>query len=46
MGYESWWGFIKTVEDFQEITDEDISNVWYVKALKELSEQEQEKETV
>ena len=46
MGYESWWGFIETVEDFKEITDDDISSVWYVKALKELSEQEQEKETV
>jgi hypothetical protein len=34
-GYESWWGVIKTPEDLKQITDDDISNVWYVKALRE-----------
>lgn len=32
-GCESWWGQIKSVEELKEITDEDIDNVWYVKAL-------------
>jgi hypothetical protein len=37
-GYESWWGAIKSENDLRQITDKDISNVWYVKALKALSE--------
>ena len=37
-GYESWWGEIKSEEQLKEITDNDINNVWYVKALKQLSE--------
>jgi len=36
-GYESWWGPIKNAGHLHKITDEDISNVWYVKALKQLS---------
>lgn len=36
-GMESWWGIIESVEDLKEITNDDIENVWYVKALKELS---------
>jgi len=32
-GYESWWGRIKNPEDLKAITDDDIMNVWYVKAL-------------
>jgi hypothetical protein len=39
-GYESWWGALKTPEDLKQITDADIENVWYVRALKELSEKE------
>src|SRR3989339_692358 len=35
-GCESWWGSIKNPEDLRQITDEDIDNVWYVKALKEM----------
>lgn len=34
-GYESWWGYIETVEELDSITDEDIQNVWYVKMLRE-----------
>lgn len=37
-GYESWWGVIKSEKDLQQITDKDIENVWYVKALKQLAE--------
>ena len=37
-GCESWWGIIESEEDLKEITDEDINNIWYVKALKELSD--------
>lgn len=32
-GYESWWGLIESENDLEEITDADIDNVWYVKAL-------------
>lgn len=36
-GIESWWKIIETEEDLKEITEADISNVWYVKALESLS---------
>lgn len=41
-GYESWWGQIESVEELHQITDEDINNVWYVKALADLMEKEGE----
>jgi hypothetical protein len=41
-GYESWWGEIKSPEELREITDDDIQNVWYVKALKMLEAKEAE----
>ena len=37
-GYESWWGEIESEEKLRTITDEDIQNIWYVKALKEIGE--------
>ena len=37
-GCESWWGTIDSPEELREITDLDINNVWYVKALKALTE--------
>lgn len=37
-GCGSWWGKIKDEKQLREITDDDISNVWYVKAMKQLSE--------
>lgn len=37
-GNESWWGTIDSPEKLREITKEDINNVWYVQALKALSE--------
>lgn len=39
-GCESWWGVIKSAEDLKNISDADINNVWYVKALKGLTETE------
>lgn len=42
-GYESWWSRIENEEDLKDITDADINNVWYVKALKSLSEQSTKK---
>jgi hypothetical protein len=36
-GCESWWGEIETPEELCKITDEDISNIWYVQALKALN---------
>ena len=35
-GCESFWGEIGSEEQLKDITDEDISNVWYVKMLKKL----------
>ena len=40
-GYESWWGEIKSPEDLKKITDQDINNVWYVRALDALTKQEE-----
>lgn len=40
-GYESWWGKIKDKDHLREITDEDIQNIWYVKALKQLQAHEE-----
>jgi hypothetical protein len=37
-GAESWWGTIKSESDLRKITNEDIENIWYVKALKALHE--------
>ena len=39
-GMESWWGIIENENDLKEITDIDIENVWYVKALKQINESE------
>jgi len=36
-GMESWWGVIENESDLQEITDIDIENAWYVKALTSLT---------
>lgn len=39
-GMESWWGHIEDENDLKQITDQDIENVWYVKALKSLTKTE------
>lgn len=36
-GCGSWWSVIESPEDLKKITDTDIENVWYVRALKELN---------
>jgi hypothetical protein len=36
-GYESWWGKLKGPDDLRQITDADINDVWYVRALEELT---------
>lgn len=41
-GCESWWGEIESLEDFKEITSEEINNVWYVQLLKAMTEKEGE----
>lgn len=41
-GYESWWVKIKNEEDLKQITDEDIKNIWYVKALQQLMAEDNE----
>lgn len=40
-GCESWWGVIKSEEDLNSISDCDIDNVWYVRALKTLQRDSQ-----
>lgn len=35
-GMESWWGILEKPEDLKQISDQDISNIWYVRALKAL----------
>lgn len=37
-GMESWWGEIESEEQLRNITNEDIGNVWYVQALRQLSQ--------
>jgi hypothetical protein len=41
-GCESWWGIIESPDDLRKITDADIQNIWYMKALKELSAKDDE----
>lgn len=36
-GMESWWGIIDSPEKMRRITDADIENAWYVRAMKDLS---------
>lgn len=36
-GCESWWGFISTPDELRQISNADVENVWYVRALKELA---------
>ena len=38
-GCESWWRIIKNEADLREVSNIDIDNIWYVKALKALSSQ-------
>jgi len=38
MGIESWWAFIETEEQLRQITDEDIENTWYVRAIRKMVE--------
>lgn len=45
-GCESWWGVIKSEEDLNSISDCDIDNVWYVRALKTLQRDSQYVESV
>lgn len=39
-GCGSWWGRIKREDQLKQITDQDIENIWYVKALRQLQEKE------
>ena len=42
-GYESWWSRIESENDLKDITDIDINNQWYVKALQHLTDHPIEK---
>lgn len=44
LGAESWWGAIKDEKELRQITNDDIQNVWYVKALKQISEAKKARE--
>jgi len=37
LGRESWWTLIESPEDLRKISDADIDNVWYVRALKAMT---------
>jgi hypothetical protein len=39
-GSGCWWTLIEKEEDLKEITDKTIENVWYVRALREMYENE------
>lgn len=39
-GCSSWWGTIDSEEELKAITDDDIDNVWYVRALKALNKED------
>jgi len=39
LGCGSWWGPIKDEAHLKQITNDDIENVWYVKAMKALAGQ-------
>lgn len=39
-GCGSWWGAIKSPDEIKDITDDDISNVWYVKLAKAICGEE------
>jgi hypothetical protein len=41
-GDSSWWGPIETEEQLRQITDTDIQNVWYVRALQQLHPKKKE----
>lgn len=41
-GSASWWGLIESEEQLRQITDADIDGVWYVRALKALTERNAE----
>lgn len=41
-GSESFWSIVEDPEDFKDISDELINNQWYVKALKDMSENEKD----
>ena len=42
-GMESWWGPIEDEAGLRKITDKSISDLWYVKALKEHTDRERER---
>lgn len=41
-GYESFWREIQSVEEFTGISEEDISNTWYMRLLNDLGENKKE----
>ncbi len=43
LGAESWWGPINSEKELFQISDADIQNIWYVKALKQIQEAEAKK---
>ena len=45
-GCESWWGKIKDENHLRQITDDDIQNIWYVKALKQIEKANQSSEPI
>lgn len=42
LGCESWWGPIKDEKHLRKITNDDIDNAWYVRALRQMTGEKQE----
>jgi hypothetical protein len=40
-GFGSWWRPIESESDLNEITDADIQDIWYVKALKAMAQHQE-----
>lgn len=44
-GSESWWGVLRSIKDFEDITDETIDKIWYVQLAKEMFSAKKEEAT-
>jgi len=43
-GDSSWWSSIKSSDELQDITDDDINKVWYIQLLKNMGKSEVDNE--
>lgn len=43
-GCESWWGEIESPEELKNITSEEIENTWYIRLLKDMAKEEEQRD--